>query len=674
MQKSKFVFCVVLVLLLLGTSIWALGRNIPSHSKRSRIGQKSNPMENFLSSQEEKNTPLTPELWLSQHAQKIGRTAVGTGVIGGCVTQASGGAGIENVSVNADQLDCPYYGSGSAYTDVDGYYVIDNLPDGKYEVYTSNDSDFVDIYWNDKPLWGEPDTVTVVASETTPDIDFSIRVGGKITGRVTIPWTDDHFIAVYAEDTLSIAEYSGEVVILSDSNSASYEIRQLPTGVYKIYTYTGDSLVDEYYNDKPDWASANPVLVTEGSTTSGIDFTLALGGKITGTVTLPGASSVFASVDALNTSTGDTHTGYAINLSGSSAGYEITGLRTGTYKVSTSNSQGYLDEYYNDRPDETSADLVPVTQGSTTPNINFTLTLGGIVKGTITSSAKGPLKDINVSAFSTTNQIFAQGSSSSDASGNYRLTGLKTGYYKILAEGDSVYAWEYYNGKPSWGSADSVLVTAADSVTGKNFTLDIGGMITGYVYGPGALPISGAFVLASGTSLQSLVSRLDFTVADGSYKLGGLRTGYYWVLAYILCDEMWYDNKTFFEIPDSVYVTMPDTTSGKNFNFPSAVGGEETQIPSRPVEFELDQNYPNPFNPTTVIAYTLQKKAMVNLEIYNLLGQKVKTLLSEYQSPGSHRIFWDGMNDQDKTVASGIYFYRLVVDGVSQAKKMVLMK
>jgi hypothetical protein len=673
MKKYQLVICLFLVILLLGSSVWAIGSRTSIHSKRSKFEHRSIQWENFLSSQQQKNTPLTPDLWLSEHAQKTKVTLSGTGAISGRVTQFSGGDGIENVFVYADKLDCPY-GSGSAYTDMDGYYVIEDLVDGKYEVNTGNDSIFVDVYWNDKPLWSEPDTVIVVSNDTTPDINFSLRVGGKITGRVTIPWTDDHFIDIYAEDTLNIAEYSGEAIILSDSNSASYEIRQLPTGTYKVSTYTGDSLVDKYYNDKPDWASADPVSVTMGSTISGINFTLALGGKITGTVTLPGAAFVYVAVEALNTVTGEFYSGYGFNLSGSSAGYEVAGLPTGTYKVNSVNLQGYLDEYYNDKPDETSADLVSVTQGSTTPNIDFTLTLGGIIEGTITSSANGPLEGIDVYAFSTSNQLLPEGYGTTDVSGNYRMDGLKTGYYKILASGDSTYAWEYYNGKSSWSSADSVHVTEADSVSGKDFTLDVGGVITGHVYGPGVMPIADADVATSLASFLSLVSRSTTTAVDGSYRLGGLQTGYYWVYASIECDELWYHNKPIYQTPDSVHVNMPSTTSGIDFNFPSAVGGEETQIPSRPIEFELDQNYPNPFNPTTAIAYTLQKKAMVNLEIYNLLGQKVKTLVSDYQSPGLHRIFWDGKNDQDKTVASGIYFYRLVVDEVAQAKKMVLMK
>jgi hypothetical protein len=400
---------------------------------------------------------------------------------------------------------------------------------------------------------------------------------------------------------------------------------------------------------------------------------LAVGGKITGTVTMSGAILVQASVDAVNTSTGDSYSGFAFGL-GSSAAYEIDGLPTGMYKVNTFNYLGYVDEYYNDKPDETTANPVSVTLGSTTSGISFTLNLGGIIKGTITGSTKAPLEDISVQAFSTTSQYIAKSYASTDASGNYRLAGLRSGYYKVLAYGDSVYAWEYFNNKPSWGTADSILVTEADSVLGKDFVLDVGGAISGYVYGEGAVPVFGADVLAYSNSFILLLGKYQTTAGDGSYRIGGLRTGWYRVLATTECDEMWYDNKTIFEIPDSVYVTMPSTTSGVNFNFPSAVGEEEEQVSSRPIRFELGQNYPNPFNPTTVVAYALQKKALVKLEIYNLLGQRVKTLVDEYQSSGSYRVPWDGRNEQGETVASGVYFYRLDVDGATQAKRMVLMK
>jgi hypothetical protein len=659
-----------LVILLLATSIWGLERNPLSHSKKSTVEQTSSQMQGSLFSQNERNAPLTPDIWLSRHARVTSVAEAAAGGISGRVTQASGGAGIENVLVSADRLDCPY-SNGSGYTDVDGYYTIPSLPDGPYEVYTYNDSIFVDLYWNDKPYGAEFDTVMVTGSQITPNIDFALPLGGTITGRVTMSGAVGAGVTVYATDTLSARDYSAFVFIALDS--ASYEIRGLPTGVYKVHTQNSSGFVDEYYNNKPDEASANLVSVTQGSATSGIDFTLAVGGKISGTVTMTGASLVQTSVSAVNTSTGDSYSGFAFDV-GSSAAYEIAGLPTGMYNVYTFNYLGYVDQYYNDQPDETTADPVSVTLGSTTAGINFTLNLGGIIKGTITGSAKAPLEDISVEAFSTASEYIGKSYASTDASGNYRLAGLRAGYYKVLAFGDSVYAWEYLDNKASWGDGDSVLVTEADSVLGKDFVLDIGGAISGYVYGEGAVPVSGADVLAYSNSFILSLGKSQTTAGNGSYRIGGLRTGWYMVLATTECDQMWYDNKSFFEIPDSIYVTMPATTSGVNFNFPSAVGEEEEQVSSRPMEFELSQNCPNPFNPTTVVAYALRKKALVKLEIFNLLGQRVKTLADDYQSPGSYRILWDGKNEQGETVASGMYFYKLDVDGVSQAKRMVLMK
>ena len=89
----------------------------------------------------------------------------------------------------------------------------------------------------------------------------------------------------------------------------------------------------------------------------------------------------------------------------------------------------------------------------------------------------------------------------------------------------------------------------------------------------------------------------------------------------------------------------------------------------------LSQNYPNPFNPTTKISFNLAQDAKdVELSIYNLKGQKVKTLVRDDFSKGSYSYVWNGDNDQDKAVASGVYFYKLKAGNQTSTKKMVLMK
>lgn len=93
-----------------------------------------------------------------------------------------------------------------------------------------------------------------------------------------------------------------------------------------------------------------------------------------------------------------------------------------------------------------------------------------------------------------------------------------------------------------------------------------------------------------------------------------------------------------------------------------------------PTEFELEQNYPNPFNPSTDIRYSIAKAGTYSLEIYNVLGQRIATLVSKQHAVGTHQINWAGIDNNGAQVGSGIYFYRLSGEGVAQARKMILLK
>jgi len=93
-----------------------------------------------------------------------------------------------------------------------------------------------------------------------------------------------------------------------------------------------------------------------------------------------------------------------------------------------------------------------------------------------------------------------------------------------------------------------------------------------------------------------------------------------------------------------------------------------------PDQFKLVQNYPNPFNPSTEIAYDLPTAGNVRLDVYNILGQNVKTLVNEYQDAGSYRVTWEGNDNSGDAVASGVYFYRVTAGEFKDIKKMVLMK
>ncbi|MFH1336992.1 MAG: FlgD immunoglobulin-like domain containing protein, partial [Candidatus Zixiibacteriota bacterium] len=105
--------------------------------------------------------------------------------------------------------------------------------------------------------------------------------------------------------------------------------------------------------------------------------------------------------------------------------------------------------------------------------------------------------------------------------------------------------------------------------------------------------------------------------------------------------------------------------------YPSAVAEEESSVP---LTFSMKQNFPNPFNSETVIEYSLPRESQIKITIYNLLGQKVKTLINGKSPAGRQEVSWDGKNNRGEAVSSGIYFYRMEADEFTQIKKMVFLK
>jgi hypothetical protein len=93
-----------------------------------------------------------------------------------------------------------------------------------------------------------------------------------------------------------------------------------------------------------------------------------------------------------------------------------------------------------------------------------------------------------------------------------------------------------------------------------------------------------------------------------------------------------------------------------------------------PHNYALSQNYPNPFNPSTTIEYSVPKRSLVTIEICNLLGQKVRTLVNETKSAGTYKSVWDGTDDMGKQLSTGVYFYRLRAGDAIESKKMLLLK
>jgi len=130
-----------------------------------------------------------------------------------------------------------------------------------------------------------------------------------------------------------------------------------------------------------------------------------------------------------------------------------------------------------------------------------------------------------------------------------------------------------------------------------------------------------------------------------------------WPNSYNLSTIDWVQSNLPFETP-------PDLTT------PTGIE-DEIQVANR---FALEQNYPNPFNPSTTIKYELARTADVNITIYNIQGQKIKTIVDAKQNVGKHDVVWDGRNEAYNRVASGVYFVKMKAGDFNKTQKMILLK
>ncbi len=129
----------------------------------------------------------------------------------------------------------------------------------------------------------------------------------------------------------------------------------------------------------------------------------------------------------------------------------------------------------------------------------------------------------------------------------------------------------------------------------------------------------------------------------------------------------------------NTYKSYTASTDGKPLGAVSwfgmtVTGINKSETNTLPSDYNLEQNYPNPFNPTTNIQYQIPVQSEVSINIYDMLGRLVKTLINGVESKGIHTVAWDGSNNLNQKVSSGIYFYKLSTGNFVSIKKMIMLK
>ena len=122
-----------------------------------------------------------------------------------------------------------------------------------------------------------------------------------------------------------------------------------------------------------------------------------------------------------------------------------------------------------------------------------------------------------------------------------------------------------------------------------------------------------------------------------------------------------------------VYDTF-DTLSSDTFNFKTPTVTNISDFQTMPTAYKLYPNIPNPFNSSTKILYDVKESGKVKVQIYNILGQEIITLVNEEQTPGRKSVTWDGRDKFSRNISSGIYFYTPEAGNYIKTRKLVLVK
>lgn len=491
--------------------------------------------------------------------------------ISGHVTAADTAAPLQSVTVRIYDLAGNRVGYTS--TDAAGAYTISpGLPSGSYKIYFSSPSGkaYLAEYYADKGDLASADAVAVVAPATRSGVDAALAPAARISGRVTDAVTGAGLINI----SVSISGDDGSIgSTYTDANGDYTTYAGLASGSYEL-------VFSPIFDESDYTTQRKSVTVTAPNLLTGVNAALEKGGRITGRVT----DSLGNPLQSITVFVADETNDYQRYVSTDAMGiYTDYALPTSSYTVHFRPS-GYLDEYYNDKPDRQLADRVAVTAPNTASAIDAVLAKGGAVSGRVTDAATGTgLDDVSVEIYDLSGDRVE--TASTDATGQYTTqTVLRAGDYRVKFipndNGSACgYASEFYNHKPSSEAADLVRITPPTSATNIDAALQLGSTISGRVTAVVGAGIKNVSVqvydstgerVADGRTNAAGVYIIAPALPSGSYRVGFFPrsddAGRY-------LDEF-YDDKTVLAL--SVPITLAAPASATGIDAVLAQGGAIT--------------------------------------------------------------------------------------------------
>ncbi|MBK8025501.1 MAG: carboxypeptidase regulatory-like domain-containing protein [Chloroflexi bacterium] len=437
---------------------------------------------------------------------------------------------------------------GSAPTDASGLFTIAGLTAGVYRV-RGNAPGYAFEFYSNAVTREASQPVTVGASGTIIGIDFTLDQEGTVSGHITEEGGTTPLANVGVNVQLGGSGYDVAVSACTDVNG-DYTLYNVPLNVPLKITASRDGWnwcasvpkvhIQEWWQNTPDFSAATPITLTLADPSeTGVNFTLAVGGSITGHLyESDGATPITANasidVEPLFNGAG---VGIGVNSDGS---YTIGGLAPGDYRV-RANGNNYAWEYYDDAGQNgANADTVTVAAGATVPNIDFALGPGGSISGTVTAGdGVTPLANMRVDI----DDHWV--GTCTDANGHFTMSGLpldtplrvNAGGIDNWCGGSSDYVYEYWQDAPDSQTATPVILTMANrDRTGIDFALVLGGAITGHFYESDGTTLitSNAWVnveplfdgQAPGAGVEADGSYIIRAIPPGDYRVRAQGDGY----------------------------------------------------------------------------------------------------------------------------------------------------
>lgn len=435
----------------------------------------------------------------------------GTGQITGQATEP-GGAPVDEAV--ASLLNSQGRTIAQATTIADGTYAFAHLPAGTYHVeFEAGDGQ------NLAPsVYGS--AVNVAAATLTPGVSAQLQVGGTVAGTVTGASAGDLAgieVTAYRSGAGG-AQVAGAAVT---GASGEYKILGLASGSYEVrFTNAFDGGADwvtQYYDASPTLSGAAPVSVSEGHETTGIDATLAQGGRLAGTVTRVGGGAVSGVRVEVLTPEGE-YVAESDTLE--SGAWEVGDLAPGNYIVSfVPEGQNLVAQYYQQADSEGAARQVTATAGTESGGIDASLAAGSELSG------KDNAGESYVSVLDKAGVTVAR--VRTNASGEYSVRGLPEGAYTAHFEPLSFQNLipQYYHAATTFTAATFVQISPTSPGTEIDATMEEGAGIVGTVTGTGGEGVGGVRVIAFDEEANKVSAAS--TTATGHYSVSGLPAGSY---------------------------------------------------------------------------------------------------------------------------------------------------